>query len=635
MAGVLILLGYLVSGLLLAEGAFARRNCVIRAWLGCTAGFVMMMWLPTLFAFAMDFTRAANLCALGAAFGIGVAGFVVGKFCPKSPVQDKMPPLKAVLLLTIPLTILFAYLQYTHYFREAGGALHVGQSTYGDICMHSAIATSLQNAAFPPQYSILPDARLGYPFLMDAMSATMLLFGTPLSLSMTIPGTLMGALAFVGFVLLAYKLTGSVRASAVAFFLLFLNGGLGFLYAFDMAVEDPSAVVDIFTGYYLAPANMPDLNLRWVNIVCDMLLPQRTFLAGFTVLLPALWLLADAIKRRETGKRGEWVALGVLAGAMPMIHTHSFLSLGLITIGAMAYILVREKKWGNMGGFILYGAIAVVMALPQLIIWTFPQTGSSGALGIVPGWVNNTGAALRDETIWFWVKNMGPVFLLLVPAAISAKGSGRALCVGAGLAFAVANFVQFQSLLYDNNKIMYAAYVLICPFAGAYLVKIYDKLREIPGRNWLAACFLFVSLISGALSIAREVVSDYQIFSADEAAAAQFLREETPNHATILSGRQHNNFSSVLAGKNVVCGPDNFLWTHGLDYSARADAVRQMYERPDESTNLFSEYAVEYIVVSGYEYGQFDLDESWFAENCHLAYENGSVRIYQQTFAAN
>lgn len=635
MTGILLLSGFLLAGLILGEGAFARRARPIRIWMGLTAGLVMMMWLPGLWAFMLKFTRTANLLGLATAFALAGGVYFAAKRRAVSAEREELPPVRAVIVLVVPFTLLFAFLQYTHYFRQAQGALYVGQSTYGDICMHSAIITSLQNAAFPPEYSILPGSRLGYPFLTDALSASMLLFGTPLSLCMTIPGVLMGVLTFWGFALLAYKLTGSVRASAVGYFLFFLNGGLGFLYSFDLVAEDTSAVSAIFTQYYQAPANMPDLNLRWVNVICDMLLPQRTFLAGIMLLIPALWLLVDAMRRRENGRDESyvWLKIGVLAGTMPMIHTHSFLALGLISAGALAVTFVQENgrrgRKKSFAGFFLYGGVAVLLALPQLFLWTFPQTGASGALAFWPGWVNETGAGLRDEMLWFWVKNVGPVFLLLVPAAIFAKKTERALCAGALLAFLAANFVRFQTLLYDNNKIMYAAYLLVCPVAGAYLVAIYDRLNDIPGRKWIAACFLFVSLFSGALSVGREVVSDYQIFSESEVHAAQYLQDETPQHCTVLTGRQHNNLASVLAGRNVVCGPDNFLYTHGLDYSRQARSVVQMYEAPAENEALFAEYAVQYVLVSSQERGQFAVAEDWFAQHCDIAFEEGDVRVYR------
>ena len=626
MIGILLLAAYLGLGLVAAEGLFSRQGRMTRTWLGLTMGLIMMMWLPSIWAFALRFTRAANLAGLGTAALVSLGVFFGLRGQAKSGKVEEGPPLRLVLALVVPATLLFAYLQYTHYFRPEDGGLWVGQSTYGDICMHSAIITSLQNASYPPDYSILPGHILGYPFLADALSASMLLFGTPLGLCMTIPGTVMGALVFWGFIMLAWKMTGGARAVWISFLLLFLNGGLGFLYAFDRVGEDATAVRNIFTGYYLAPANMPALNLRWVNILCDMLLPQRTFLAGILVLIPALWLLLEAMR---SGSPHDWTLLGIWAGAMPMIHTHSFLALGLISAGAMAATGFQRRTWRAVRWFALYGVIAVAIALPQLLIWTFPQTGSSGALALWPGWVNRENGYLRDETLWFWVKNMGPVALLIIPAALTGRREERSIAVGAALAFLVANLVRFQSLLYDNNKIMYAAFIVVCPLLGLYCSRIWDRLRGIPGRGWLAACFLIVSLASGFLSVGREVVSNYRLFTAAEVRAAEYLREETPEHCTVLTGAQHNNLAAVLAGKNLVCGAGNFLSTHGMDYADQAADRRAMLEQPEESAALFAEYNVSYVLVSPYERGDFAVDEGWFAANCPLVFSEGNVAVYQ------
>ena len=93
-------------------------------------------------------------------------------------------------------------------------ALHVGQSTYGDLCLHLGIATGLQGSAYPPDYTLIQDVLLGYPFLMDALSASMISLGTGLAASFVIPGSLMMGLVFLGFVILAWELTHS-RAAVV------------------------------------------------------------------------------------------------------------------------------------------------------------------------------------------------------------------------------------------------------------------------------------------------------------------------------------------------------------------------------------------------------------------------------------
>ena len=61
MGGVLLLLGYLFSGVALMDGLLPRKDRLVRLWLGLCAGLALMMWLPTLFAFFIRFTLAAQL----------------------------------------------------------------------------------------------------------------------------------------------------------------------------------------------------------------------------------------------------------------------------------------------------------------------------------------------------------------------------------------------------------------------------------------------------------------------------------------------------------------------------------------------------------------------------------------------
>ena len=205
------------------------------------------------------------------------------------------------LALVVPLLMLSVYLQYTHTLREVDGALHVGQTTYGDLCLHLGIATGLQGSAYPPDYTLIPDVLLGYPFLMDALSASMISLRTGLAASFVIPGSLMMGLVFLGFVILAWELTHSRAAVVVSYLLMFLNGGLGFFYVLDGVWQDPTLFQNVFTGYYAAPANMVENNIRWVNVICDMMIPQRTLLAGWTMVVPALYLLSLAL--REGNRR--------------------------------------------------------------------------------------------------------------------------------------------------------------------------------------------------------------------------------------------------------------------------------------------------------------------------------------------
>ena len=387
-----------------------------------------------------------------------------------------------------------------------------------------------------------------------------------------------------------------------------------------------------YTGYYAAPANMVENNIRWVNVICDMMIPQRTLLAGWTMVVPALYLLSLALRE---GNRRLYIILGVLAGAMPMIHTHSFFALALISAGCLLWTLLHaEDRKKVLIDYALYAGIAAALALPQVLTWSIPQTvggsATTGSLSLRFNWVNYDTATGRliDGYFWFWIKNVGPVYLLMVPAALLCKGRGRALSLGALFVYVTAELIQFQPNPYDNNKLFYVAFMLMLPLVGNYLVTVWRRLRGIPGRALLAAVFLAVSLTSGALSLAREAVSDYQLFSADEVAAVEYIRDELPADAVYLTGDQHNNLVAALAGRQIVCGTGSYLYFHGINYEQAALDERQMLENPSQNLDLFAQYGVDYVVITNSERYNYALDEAYFAENWPLVYAEGSVSIY-------
>ena len=238
--------------------------------------------------------------------------------------------------------------------------------------------------------------------------------------------------------------------------------------------------------------------------------------------------------------------------------------------------------------------------------------------------------------MWFWVKNVGLTWLLMLPAALFDDGKGaegsnalrRRLGLGALMVYVVAELIQFQPNVYDNNKLFYVAYMAMMPAMGLYLVEIFRRLKGLRGRYILAAAFMVASLLSGGLSIAREVVSEYCLFGAQEAHAAAFIDENTPSDAVFLTGDQHNNAVAALAGRDIVCGTGSYLYFHGIDYSAQQYDERHMLENPAESDALFRQYGVQYAYISSHERARYMVDEEWFRQNCEVVFSEGDVVVY-------
>ncbi|MCL2545173.1 MAG: hypothetical protein FWE77_04560, partial [Clostridia bacterium] len=587
-------------------------------------------------AFQFTFGETAHLYALGALVVLTLAALLA---------RDRQPAARwnrednriAVLWLCValPLCVLGGYLQHTHVLRPVEGALHTGQATYGDLGLHLGIATSLRNAAFPPEYSILPGTRLSYPFLANSLSTSLMLFGLPLRWAIIVPGTLMMALVFTGYLLLARSALGPRRwLVALAMLLFFVNGGLGFLYAFDMVGQDFSRVADIFTGFYKTPANQPELNLRWSNVIADLMLPQRTLLGGWTLLLPALYLLRSAIQTRRTR---QFFFAAVFAGALPLVHTHSFLALGLCSAGWMVCAIIQARGPAErrqlLSGGALYLLITLALALPQLIAFAFPQTMAGGSLRVQLNWVNNSrNLGMIDGYLWFWIKNVGPAFVLLLCAVLDADRRRALLAAGAFAIYLVAEVVLFQPNEYDNNKLFYVWYMIGALLVADYVGLLWDRLAGLRGRWVLAAAFVIVSTASGGLSIAREVVSDYRLFSADAVAAAEFVERETaPDAMFITTSEWHINPVSVLAGRRIVCGPNLYLYFHGLDSVRRERAadVRRFYTDPAGNLDVLERHGVDYILLGDYERGDYQPDQGAFDALFETIFSEGDYTIYR------
>ena len=96
----------------------------------------------------------------------------------------------------------------------------------------------------------------------------------------------------------------------------------------------------------------------------------------------------------------------------------------------------------------------LLLALPQLLEWTFGQTTQSGFLLGHFNWGNQ-----GDTYLWFYLKNWGAILLLFVPAMIHCKKEDFDVMSGAFLLWFVVEIISFTPNTYDNNKLLYITYI--------------------------------------------------------------------------------------------------------------------------------------------------------------------------------
>lgn len=630
---------YLGCGILTIRFLLPGHRPLNRIWLGVSLGLLEEMWAPALLAFVMNFGVGAHLLGLLLPAGTTVLAFFLrDRRQAKGWDADERTLAKQLLFVALPLTVLGGYLQYTHVCRvDAAGNWNVGQSTYGDLPMHLSFITGLKNKRFPADYPFYPGTRLSYPFLADSLSTTFLLMGCSLQAAVILPGTLMMALCFAGVMILCREMTAGKKTVVLATLLFFLNGGLGFLYDFDLAggteadgtLKVWERVQNILNGYYKTPTNQPDPNnLRWSNVIADLMIPQRTLLGGWCMVLPCFYLL-DTVFRAEkrgrtAGNRGV-ILLGIWAGALPLIHTHSFLALGLLTVGEMGYDLIcgdpadlpeeeRLNRGKILGRYVIYGAITLALALPQLLCFTFTQTfqgeGSNSFVTLHFNWVNSTGgiAGMKDMYLWFYLKNIGLPFAILILALFDRKRKDSRVLCGVLMIVLAVELIRFQPNDYDNNKLLYLAWLMCCTVITDWIADIWRRLKGLQGRKVLAVMASVVFFLSAGLTLWRECVSCYQAYSAAAVEAGEFARDETEEDAVFLTGVQHLNPVLSIGGKTIVCGPDLWLYWHGFNTWERQSDITRFMEDPIHNTDVVEKYDVDYVYVSSYERNDYDVD---------------------------
>lgn len=631
-AALLYLLVFAASGVCVSGLVFRGDRPVLRLWLGLVAGLVMLMWFPALFAFISgSFDIWAQLAAL-------VLALILGAVCLRLGGRPRLSLAgeRRFLLSILPLVLIGWVLMLNHVIVPASdGSLHSGQSTYGDMCMHLGIISSISvQQSFPPEYSLLPGTAIGYPFLCDSVSSTFYTLGAGLRFSALLPAMYAYLLVVAGAYLLFEVWLGRGGAATLALYLFFVGGGFGFAYFFDLSEAGGGGISQILSGFYTTPTNYTDKGIYWVNPIADMLVPQRATLFGWALLFPCLHLLYRAAILDE---HRLFLPLGVLAGCLPLVHTHSFLALGVISLVLLIANCLSLR--GGLRLFLCYGLIAAALAAPQLLCFTFKQAASGSFLRLHWNWVND-----KDSWLWFYVKNMGLIFLLMPPALACARRESRLFFAGGALLWLICELVVFQPNLYDNNKLIFVSYALMCGLTAEFMAKVWTALREGALRRAapvLAAFTLTACFLSGGLTLAREYVSGdhlglggwvesgYQVVSAQQRRLAEYVSENTEPDAVFATATNHNNAIAMLTGRSIVCGAGTFLYYHGLDYQPREAALKLVYEQPAEWLDFYAqEYGIDYLLVSSHERGSWAVDEENFAAELDCVYSDGDLALY-------
>ncbi len=598
------------------------------------AGYRLAYWLSVSPLLVLVLTALAGIGAMLLAYP--QLDTKTGPGSLRAMVLGKRPGALAAVILVLAAGLAFIYARAVQVTPQAWTVQY--NNVWSDWALHASHTTTFAYGEnLPPHNPLYAGTPLRYPFAPDFASALLLAGGWSLPAALIWPGWAAITLALVGLVLWAKRLAGGILAGAAAASLALLGGGLGFWFFFGDAAR---------LGIGPALAHLPraydrfdtPVNIQWYTPILAYYLPQRSFVFGAAIVVAVLLLLTPVLLASALLREGiatlrarwpprlgrQWPAFllaGVLAGTLPWFHLHSLVVLGIVTAGWA--ILFPRTEWA------VFFAAALLIAAPRLL-FAIPGDASAPAELHYPrlqiGWL-----AGEDGPLWFWIKNTGAFWPLLLVALLSPAALGRRaqVILSPFLAvFLVANLVVFQPWDWDNTKILIFWYLAGAVAVGALLARLWGV--GWPGR--LAAAALWLSLVAaGALSLLQVLPGQgpsYLWFTHEEVVLAEQVRRATPPDAVFLTGDRPNNPVADLAGRTVVMSYRGWLWTQGIDYRTREADVGRMYAGEGDALTLLHRYGVGYVLVGPDELGTWHANLSFFDQQFRIVARTENYRVY-------
>jgi hypothetical protein len=625
---------------------------IVAGWmLGALAAYALarwqghLTWAVVAWATLLVWASAALLSARGLA---GVWRGRLKSVRLSALVEREHLGLALVLLVFAP--VLWGLFS-THTFAGGPGGVYSGGSAWYDLSFHAALASSFAYGEnFPTAYTPLAGEPMRYPFLPDFHAAALMAAG--LSMRAAFLATALPlALALVGiFYGFALRLARGARAAALATCLFLLNGGFGFLNLYGDWQRSGRSFMEFWRSLPVNYANDWSRGIHWTNLITDTLLPQRAALYGLPAGFLILTLFAIVWQRwheegegqeEGEGRKAEGktqtalvstsrlspVALlllfaGVLAGLLPLFHTHSYIAVGFVSV--VLFLLRPRRAW------LWFWVPALVLASPNLFELA-RHAGGGQIVRLQPGWM---GSDVPSFTLYM-LRNFGVPLLLAVPAWLTAPRVWKSFYVAALLLLVFALTVVVSPNVFDNGKLTYYWHAVNSALVARWLVSLARARRLKLLAAPLALLLALLSVATGVAALRAEGRASALLFSESDMAAARFVREGTAPRARFLTAPAFNHPVLALAGRAVVRGPTDWLWGHGYEFRAREADVRRIYAGAPDALELLSHYGVEYVYVGEAERRDLRADESFFDANLRVVYRAGGVNVYDaRTVAA-
>lgn len=515
--------------------------------------------------------------------------------------------------------LLWAVARRTMLLRPDGiytGVIH----NFGDLPFHlNIIARFVHGDNFPPEHPSYAGVAFTYPFMADFVASMFVSAGLPIDDVMVWSTFALCAVLAVLIYRWTLDLTASPAAAALAPWVAFMNGGLGWW----MFVREAGA-----TGWWSTLAKLPhdytitsDGAYRWGNLVTTLLMTQRGLLLGMPLAIVVFhnWWLVE--HDADENRRHRVVAAGVIAGLLPLVHAHTY----AIVVGLAVCLTLIHRDWRTRAPFFAW---ALALGAPQ--VWWMVRSSATDA-GAFVNWAFGWDRGDRSALV-FWLANTG-LFIPLLVAAVAWRGRrpivGRRLLLfylPFTLCFIGPNVLRLAPWIWDNIKVLIYWFIASVPLVALLIARLSN------GRWWrraLAGSAMIVLTLAGALDLWRAASGtvEWRVFNRREMEFADVIAANTEVKALVLHAPIQNH-PVALTGRRSMMGHPGHVWSHGLDHRLREANIRRIYAGGANAARLLSQYRIDYVVVGPHERRGMPVDEAFFEQYPRVA-ELGTYRLYR------
>jgi hypothetical protein len=512
------------------------------------------------------------------------------------------------------------------------GDILVANGAWSDLMYHLSYvrSVSLGNNA-PIQYPYFAHEPAHYHFMFDYFTGKV----AQLGLDSVQALNLMSTLSLLSLLLLTFEFGRTVFKSTTTgvlgvVFLLFHSSLSVFGWMKDNLNRGLLQQI-LHKDGWLAGAEFEVWGIFNLNVFVN----QRHFAIGLAVIVLLVLALIKVTEERTEHRaftRPQTLSFmfwAIVVGCLPFWNA-LFAAIGLIFLAAFAVINYKHKEL--LTTLLLSAAVAGILAYPQLMAFRSGTSALAGYPRVHFGYaldrVSVTGFVL------FYARVFGLKLLLMVASLFLIERKLRLYALIFVIPFVIANLLQLSSVLYDNNKLIFASVVFINCYA-AYTLDLLLKKRQ---RAVSAAAIALIVMVTLAGLVDFFAVKNLKTATiADETSALKWwVAQKTAPKSVFLTNTfipfADNAIEGITLAGRYLYVVHNCV-SSSCNVEPRIENARKIYsfEGGKEAVSaLLKAEGIDYIVVDEHvrNNSHLQLNERAFIENYKIAYKDETITVF-------